>query len=400
MDKNRDTIIFAVSLIFRAAIVAAKYSGRVRKRSLKRLAAMDIDEKDKEILFLIDKVYQLETRTSILLKRVEKHQKKPRYTLRERLLILWHMETFQIPRRKIAEHLGVSKSTVYRWLHKIQDDDKQARVPANKTPKDVAALVWEIAKSNISCGRVRIANQLGLLNVFISASTVRNILKQPEPDNPPAPTTLKNDNDEKEEPKSIPAWYPNHVWSIDTTEVMCWGLWPINVCVVIDHFSRKVMSVTPLEGPNAGWINNALESAIDKHGAPKHIISDQARVFTGKVFAKLLESYHIKPRLGAIGKHGSISVTERVNKTLKYEWLKRVAIIKGFDHLVKLCDEFEDWYNAWRPHMTLDGLRPDDIYYDRKREKPDRDAKTIPENIEQHRFQETRVTGYRLKDVA
>jgi transposase InsO family protein len=113
-----------------------------------------------------------------------------------------------------------------------------------------------------------------------------------------------------------------------------------------------------------------------------------------------LESYSIKPRLGAIGKHGSISVTERVNKTLKYEWLKQVAIIKDFDHLVTLCNEFEDWYNAWRPHITLDGHRPDDVYYDRKLEKPDRDAKTIPENIEQHRFQETRVTGYRLKDVA
>jgi len=400
MDKNRDSITFAVSLILRAAIVTAKYSGRVRKRSLKRLAAMDINEKDKEILFLIDKNFQLNTQVSILLKRVEKHQKKPRYTLRERLLILWHMETFQIPRRKVAEHLGVSKSTVYRWLHKIQDDDKQTRIPANKTPKEVAALVWEIAKSNISCGRVRIANQLGLLNVFISASTVRNILKQPAPDNSPAPTTLKNDNDEKEEPKSIPAWYPNHVWSIDTTEVMCWGLWPINVCVVIDHFSRKVMSVTPLEGPNAGWISNALENAIEKHGAPKHIISDQARVFIGNVYAKLLESCSIKPRLGAIGKHGSISVTERVNKTLKYEWLRRVAIIKGFDHLGTLCDEFEHWYNAWRPHMTLDGLRPDDVFYNRKPEKPDRDAKIVPTNIERHRVQETRVTGYRLKDVA
>ena len=95
MDKSHDTITFAVSLIIKAAVIAAKYSGRVRKRSLKRLAAMDIDEKDKEILFLIDKVYQLETQASILLKRVEKHQKKPRYTIRERLLILWHMETFQ-----------------------------------------------------------------------------------------------------------------------------------------------------------------------------------------------------------------------------------------------------------------------------------------------------------------
>lgn len=122
------------------------------------------------------------------------------------------------------------------------------------------------------------------------------------------------------------------------------------------------MAATPLKGPNAGWINNALESAIEKYGPPKHIISDQAHVFTGTVFAELLGKYHIKPRLGAIGKHGSIAVTERVNKTLKYEWLKRVALIKGIDHLTELCNEFELWYNSWRPHMTLDGNRPDDVF--------------------------------------
>ncbi len=160
------------------------------------------------------------------------------------------------------------------------------------------------------------------------------------------------------------------------------------------------MSVIPLEGPNAGWINNALESAIKIHGAPKHIISDQAGVFTGNVFAELLDSWNVKPRFGAVGKHGSISVTERVIKTLKYEWLKRVPIIKGFDHLTMLCEEFECWYNGWRPHMTLDGLRPDDVYYNRKPEKPKRDSKRLPCNIEQHLFRETRTTGYRMKDVA
>jgi hypothetical protein len=80
MKHNIEAITYAVSLIFKAAIVAAKYSGRVRKRSLKRLAALDIDEKDKEILFLKDKLYRLETQNAILLKRVNKHQKKPRYT--------------------------------------------------------------------------------------------------------------------------------------------------------------------------------------------------------------------------------------------------------------------------------------------------------------------------------
>jgi putative transposase len=229
---------------------------------------------------------------------------------------------------------------------------------------------------------------------------VRNILQKPAPDKTPVSATIKKDTDEKEEARSIPAWYPNHVWSIDTTMVFCWGLWPIHVCVVIDHFSRRVMAAVPLEGPNAGWINNAFESAIEKYGPPKHIISDQAKVFTGEVFAELLKAYNIKPRLGAIGKHGSIAVTERVNKTLKYEWLKRGAFIKGIDHLTELCNEFVIWYNSWRPHMTLDGIRPDDVYYNKKPKKPERNAKTVPCNIEQHFFCQTRITGYRLKSVA
>ena len=129
MDKNLDTATFAVSLIFKAVIIAAQYSWRIRKQSLKRLAAMDIDEKDKENLFLKDKAYQIETQVSILQKRVRKHQKKPRYTLRERLFILWHIETFGIARRKVTEHLGVSGSTLYRWLHQI-DDTSHTRIPA------------------------------------------------------------------------------------------------------------------------------------------------------------------------------------------------------------------------------------------------------------------------------
>jgi transposase InsO family protein len=399
MKKNLDITNSAVSLIIKAALIAARFSGRARKRSLRRLATMDVNERDKEMLFLRDMVGQLEMQVSILQKGIKKKQKNPRYTLREKLFILWQMETFQIPRRRVTEYFGIARSTLYRWLHKIEDQ-KQTSIPVNKTPVEIASLVREITKSNVSWGRIRIANQLAVLNIFISASTVRNILQRPTPRRSPTLSSIQKETYEKEEARSIPAWYPNHVWSIDTTTVSSWGLWFMRICVVIDHFSRKVMSVTPLEGPNAGWIVRALESAIQEHGAPKHIISDQASVFTGDAFAELLDSWNVKPRFGAIGKHGSISVTERVIKTLKYEWLKRVPIIKGFDHLTMLCKEFQYWYNIWRPHMTLDGIRPDDVYYDKKPEKPKRDSKRLPCNIEQHLFRETRATGYRLKDVA
>ena len=398
MTNNIEIVNAAVTLIIKAAILAARFSGRARKRSLKRLSKMDADDKDKEILFLRDKVDQQQLQITILQKGLQKKHTNKRYTLREKLFILCYMETFQVPRCRVTECLGIAKSTLYRWLHKIEEQ-RQSNSPANKTPTEIAALVWKITKDNISWGRIRIANQLGLLNIFISASTVRNILNRPKPSKQSISQT-KSEKTEEVKARSIPAWYPNHVWSIDTTMVFCWGLWPIHICVVIDHYSRKVMAVVPLEGPNAGWINNALESAIEKYGPPKHIVSDQAHVFTGTVFAELLGKYNIKPRLGAIGKHGSIAVTERVNKTLKYEWLKRVAIIKGIDHLTELCNEFELWYNRWRPHMTLDGMRPDDVYFNNKPDKPERDAKTVPCDIEQHFFHQTRVMGYRLKKAA
>jgi transposase InsO family protein len=96
----------------------------------------------------------------------------------------------------------------------------------------------------------------------------------------------------------------------------------------------------------------------------------------------------------------SYTLAEKTLKTLKYEWLKRVPIIKGFDHLTRLCSEFEQWYNTWRPHTTVDGFRPDDVYYGRQREKPPRNAKTLPRTFVRHVFKETCITGYRLKDVA
>jgi len=140
MAENLDVLNTAVSLLIRAASLAARLSGRVRKPGLRRLAAMDTDGKAKEILFLKDKVYQLEMQVSILQEHLHKKGRKPRYERRERLLILLHMEASQIPRRKVSRYFGVARSTLYRWLHKIQDEAPTG-MPANKTPTEIASLI-------------------------------------------------------------------------------------------------------------------------------------------------------------------------------------------------------------------------------------------------------------------
>ena len=183
-------------------------------------------------------------------------------------------------------------------------------------------------------------------------------------------------------------------------EVYYLGLWKIYVLVSIDHFSRKVVAVSPLEGPSTGFVINALEAAFEFFGSPKHIITDHGSVFTSAAFREFIDSNRVKIRYGAIGEHRSIAVTERVIETLKYEWLKKLAIIRGHRHLVKLCNEFTEWYNVWRPHEFLVSATPTTFFRDKAVPFVLKNSKDLPANLEIKRFKETKTTAYRVKKAA
>lgn len=389
----------AIPLILKSLWLSAKWAGVARANALKRVIGRG-EEVFAEVLSLRDRVAQLEAELLLARSRIEKQGTRPRYTQRERALVLWYLEYFQIPKGQVRKRLGVARSTLYRWLKSVEDDEMTGKAPPNKTPQEVVALVWSIAKANPHWGRIRISTQLALLNVFLAASTVRNILNRPHPSGPTVSVSGSKDNLNDTADHVIPAWRPNHVWSIDRTIVYRWGIWPTHILIGIDHFSRKVVCLSPLEGANAGWSIQALEQAFREHGIPKHVVTDQESIFKGTAFAESMATWNIKHRFGAIGKHGSIAVTERAIKTLKYEWLNRVPILKGFEHLSELCESFSDWYNTWRPHMKLDGARPEDIFSGEERRNLSREAKSVPTDIESRIFHETRVTGYRLTKAA
>ena len=156
------------------------------------------------------------------------------------------------------------------------------------------------------------------------------------------------------------------------------------------------MAVVPLEGPNAGWVIDALDQAFLRHGPPKHLISDQEGVFVGELFVQLLRDWNVKQRFGAVGTHGSIAVTERLIWTLKREWLARVALIRGLDHLGQLLADFEEYYNECRCHQRLSGATPSMMYQGRDWQKPGRSAKRVVGPIRLRHFREQRITVYEL----
>jgi transposase InsO family protein len=389
----------AINLLGKAVVLGARWAGTRRRHGLAAIAASRESSKDKEIIFLRDRVAELQSQVEIL-RQLHKPDNTTRYTPCLRLRVIFHLTYFGVPRRKVEKCLGIARSTLYRWLHNLTDRPKRPRKAWNRTPAALASLVWDIARANWTWGRVRIANQLRLLGVFVSPSAVRNILNRELP--PPSGTDKSRDNvrASSEDGRSIAAFHPNHVWSVDLTEVLCWGMLRVYVIVAIDHFSRKLVCVKPLRGSSTESICAALEATFRRLGPPKHLISDRQSCFDSAAMRTFLKGFGVLPRYGAVGKHGSIAVTERAIKTLKYEWLCRVPLIRGANHLAELCALFIVWHNEWRPHMTLGGCRPADFYCREAPEPVAADAKAVPLNIERHRFEQTRVTGFRLREAA
>jgi len=384
----------AVALMARSMVLSAQSAGQQRLLFLQWAVAAG--EEAGELTRLRDENRRLNSELRMLKDRFGDAPARKRYTPMQRLRILWHMTYYRIPRSKVMEHFLIARSTFYRWLHAAGQGDlggrKAPTESPRKTPVELARMIWDIFEANPYVGRNRIASILWLLGVFVAASTVRNVLLQPKPKNAPATARAQ----EAATPREIVARYPNHVWSVDRTRVLRWGIWPTWVLVAIDHFSRKVVACCPLEGPNAGWVVGAMEDAFAQHGAPRHLISDQEGVFISDAFRDVLIPWDVKQRFGAVGKHGSIAVTERAILTLKYEWLTRVPVIRGLDHLSQLLQDFGIYYNEYRGHTTLGGALPSVIHRGEQWNKPEKSAKTLPPNIERRFFPDTQITAYRL----
>ena len=277
----------AVNLMVRSMVLSAQSAGQHRLALLQRAVASG--DTAGELARLRDELCRLKSELGILKARFGDVPGRKRYTPMQRLQVLWHMEYWGIPRNKVKEHFLIARSAFYRWLHAAEKghlgERKTKQESPRKTPADLARMIWEVFEANPYVGRDRIANTIWLLGVFVSASTVRDVLLRPRPRTAPAATKV---NTAPAAPREIVARYPNHVWSVDRTRVLRWGIWPTWVLIAIDHFSRQLVACCPLEGPNAGWVVGAMEDAFAQHGAPRHLISDQDKVFTSDAFRDLL----------------------------------------------------------------------------------------------------------------
>ena len=113
--------------------------------------------------------------------------------------------------------------------------------------------------------------------------------------------------------------------------------------------------------PTSARVSAFLGRAIKKAGSkPKYIITDQGREFCGP-FKSWCGSRGIRPRVGAVGKHGSICVVERFIRSMKTECTRRILVSFRLDQMRRELAFYASWYNEHRPHMGLEGRTPEEV---------------------------------------
>lgn len=106
----------------------------------------------------------------------------------------------------------------------------------------------------------------------------------------------------------------------------------------------------------------ALEDAIAEYGTPDIFNTDQGSQFTSSAFTGLLREKGIKISMDGKGAWMDNVFIERLWWSVKYE----CVYINEFEDVRSLKKSLTDWisfYNAKRPHSSLDHLTPDEAYF-------------------------------------
>jgi putative transposase len=154
--------------------------------------------------------------------------------------------------------------------------------------------------------------------------------------------------------------YPNQVWASDITYIRLPG-GHVYLVVILDLYSRKVLSWQLSNTLDADFCVEALEEAIERFGVPAIFNTDQGCQYTSEAFIAVLEAHRIEISMSAKGRALDNVYVERLWRTLKYEDI----YLKSYETMSELkagISKYFLFYNTARFHQAHEYLTPDVIY--------------------------------------
>lgn len=196
----------------------------------------------------------------------------------------------------------------------------------------------------------RLMRMMGLAAIYQKPNT-----SKPQPRHKVYPYLLRNLNIDR----------PNQVWCSDITYIpMRRGF--LYLVAIMDWHSRKVLSWRLSNTMDADFCVAALEDALEQHDKPEIFNTDQGSQFTSADFTNLLKDADVRISMDGKGRWMDNVMIERLWRSLKYECI----YLHAFETGSQVRQGLQRWinlYNAYRPHSSLDGKTPDEVYWQKPR---------------------------------
>jgi transposase InsO family protein len=160
---------------------------------------------------------------------------------------------------------------------------------------------------------------------------------------------------------------PNETWQTDVTHWHLAGGEHVEILNMIDDHSRLFLASHAFTTTKAQDVVDVFHKAIELHGLPASLLSDNGAVFTATPRkGKVLLQTELQ-RLGIASKNSrpyhpqTCGKIERLHQTLK-RYLARQKPARTLAELQAQLDAFVHYYNHIRPHRALDGRTPLQAY--------------------------------------
>lgn len=256
--------------------------------------------------------------------------------------------------------LKVNRSSYYKHFNSREPK----RVSENRHIKTCILQIYSKSKCRYGTQKMRKVLETNY-GIFISQGRVYRLMKQMQL---PKMSTIKpkfiyaKQFDDKTchnilkqnfDPKQ-----PNKAWCSDITYIKV-GCSFCYLCVIIDLFSRRVISYKISRRIDTRLVLDTFESALKNRDYPQNVIfhSDRGSQYTSDEFRKRLDSAVFIQSFSKKGHPYDNAVAEAFFKFLKLEEINRHSY-HSIDDLELSVFEYIHFYNFKRPHSANNFLSP------------------------------------------
>jgi transposase InsO family protein len=234
-------------------------------------------------------------------------------------------------------------------------------------PGDVRELIAGYRREHPAHGFKRIQDLLkGKYLVVVSRKQIRRVLKDAG-----LLKSCDSSFDREEAPakgtRRFEAERPGDLWQMDVAYVYIRKIPVLYLVVIVDDHSRYCVAAELCRDQRSETLIAVLEAAIEIHGRPKKLLTDQGSGFyswSGEQtrFQEYLDDAKIEHIVAEPQSPTTQGKVERLIQTIREELLSRVKFT-GYGDAATRIRAYIESYNAERTHQGIQGHRPADRFY-------------------------------------